>query len=482
VSRLSILATAVALLVACGQNTPAPPDSGSSGGAGTVTAANRLAWDQTADDAAELSRIRYALYVDGTRSELAGVSCATTSTGGSFACTAPVPSMAPGRHLLELASFIVDGEVLESPRSPGIQVTFVGGLTAPANRAPDQSLRASAATSNGRNRANKVPIVVEGLDQVSDMAFAPDGRLFVAERTGRIRIVRDGRLLAQPALEVPHQALRSTTPGGSDERSERGTPDTTGMAMDAGAILALTFDPQFDRNHFVYTLHTARSRQGRLSFMVARYREAGDTLADRAVLLDDIPASPADPAGALRFGLDGMLYVAFDDGGDPRFPGDLASPNGKVLRLNADGTTPDDQAGASPLYSSEYRSPRGLGWDSESSLLWVIDRVASGSAELSAVGTAAINGRKRGTTKASRSLPQPLEPSAMVFLEDSVLIASGHGEPLMRARIDPQDRTRINGMEALLPNMTDGIQALTVGADGAVYFATAGTIHRLSLP
>ena len=67
-----------------------------------------------------------------------------------------------------------------------------------------------------------------------------------------------------------------------------------------------------------------------------------------------------------------MLYAAFDDGGDTGLAGDLASPNGKVLRLNADGSTPRDQAG--PVYSYAYHSPRGLDWDPASGALWVADR------------------------------------------------------------------------------------------------------------
>src|SRR5438876_78800 len=81
---------------------------------------------------------------------------------------------------------------------------------------------------------------------------------------------------------------------------------------------------------------------------------------DDVVLLDRIAASSPDAAASLRFGLDGKLYVALDDGGHPLLAGDLASFNGKILRMNPDGTTPDDQAGATPVYSYGYRAPRAL--------------------------------------------------------------------------------------------------------------------------
>ena len=308
--------------------------------------------------------------------------------------------------------------------------------------------------------------VSDGLDQVSDLAFTTDGRLFVAERTGRIRILRDGALLPTPALEVRREADVI----GESAASPRG----------AGAVLSIAIDPQFDRTHHVYVLATAVSPEGALSFLLARYREAGDTLADRAILLHDVPAASPEPAGALRFGPDGKLYVALDAAGNSRLSGDLASPNGKVLRLNNDGTTPDDQAAASPLYSSPYHSPRGLGWD-DSGILWIVDAGGAGGTQLKAVGLSAAPRQKRGVTKAIVALPQPGEPSALLVFDDSVLVGSARGIPLVRSRVDAADPTRIVRTEALLQDTIEGVQALAIGPDGAVYFATAGAVGRLAL-
>jgi Glucose / Sorbosone dehydrogenase len=425
-----------------------------------------------AADAAELSTIRYAIYVDGNRTELTGVSCATESTNGTYACSARLPPMSGGSHQLQLAAYVLDGgTVLESTRSAAIAITFVSGITAPGAQRPDG---AAGRQSPGTSTIEDLPTVAAGLDGVSDLAFAPDGRLFVAERSGRIRVVRDGRLLTESALELRPRS------GVDTARALRPAADGSDPDV-AGKVLALAFDPQFDRTHFVYVLSTAISRQGTPSFVVARYREAGDTLADRAILLDDIPAATVDPAGVVRIGLDGKLYVAFDDSGDARLRGDLASPNGKVLRLNTDGTTPDDQAGASPLFSSAYRSPRGLDWDAESGVLWAVDGAAAGRAQLSAVTATAVNGRKRGTTRATIALPEPFEPSGLVFFHDSVLTASAHGKGLLRSRIDPRERTRIVATEPLLETSADAIPALTVGPDDAIYFATAGAVRRLAL-
>jgi glucose/arabinose dehydrogenase len=475
VHRASIAVLVVTMLACGGQQPPAPPSTTPSPEQ-TVTSNDRLGWDQTAADFAELATFHYAIFVDGTRSELADVTCATSSNNGSFSCNAHLPTMSPGRHVLELSTFVLDGgSVLESARSSGIQVNFAGIVVSEsrttgangASRSSDAVAASPSRTDNGAAPVAEMPLVAGGLNEVSDLAFAPDGRLFVAERTGQIRVMRNGTLLPRAALESP---LRSTRRNESD-----------GTADGAGSVVALAVDPQFDRTRFVFVLSTGISRRGQLSFELARYREAADTLADRAVLLDDIPASPDRTNGALRFGPDGKLYVAFDAGVDPDAAGDLSSPSGKVLRLNPDGSTPDDQMGASPLFSSAYLSPRGIGWDTDSGMMWIVDGAGAGSGRLSAVAIGSMNTGKRGVTKTTVSLPQDDDPSALVFLRKSVLVASVRGEPLRRGRIDPSDPTRIMQTEALIGS-GDGVRAMAVGPDGALYVATSRAISRLQVP
>ena len=142
-----------------------------------------------------------------------------------------------------------------------------------------------------------------------------------------------------------------------------------------GGLLALALDPAFERTRFVYALYTAETRNGGWRFRIARFREAGGRLGERAVVVDGLPASPRHPAGALAFGADGKLYAAFDDGGDA---GDAARPSshhGKMLRLNPDGSTPQDLA--SPVFESDLRSPRGFDWHPRSGALWIADTVSA---------------------------------------------------------------------------------------------------------
>jgi aldose sugar dehydrogenase len=447
-------------MAACNK-TPASPPPPSTGPAPseTITGNERFGWDQRASDAVELATFRYAIYVDGTRAELTGATCATTSTNGAFACSAPLPTVSRGAHTLELASFIVDGSTFESARSSALRVTV--GLTAPSG---DQTAgKMDAGDAATRSDRLNVEVVVKDVDRVRDLAFVPDGRLFVVEETGRIRIVHaDGSVTGDLAGGSSHAAA-------TDDRA-----------------LALAVDPQFERTHLIYTLAASPPRDNDATFTVARFREANDTLADRVVLLGDVRASAPHPAGSLRFGADGKLFVAFDDGADPAAIDDFASYNGKILRLNANGTTPDDQAGASPLYASAYRSPRGFDWDPDTGILWIVDAVEGEDARLSAVAGAA-GPRTRGVTKTTLRLPADSRPAGFIAyrgnrlpsFQHSLLVASVEGQHLLRIRLDPGEATRVVGVDRLLQHRIGAVRAVAMGPDGAVYVAGDSAIYRL---
>jgi glucose/arabinose dehydrogenase len=242
--------------------------------------------------------------------------------------------------------------------------------------------------------------VASGLSQSADLAFAPDGRLFIAQHDATIRTISDGSL-SEPAPVSDRWV--------TDER-----------------LLAIAVDPDFARTRFVFAIVASRG-----AFSVIRVREVAGTFGDRAVLLGGIRAG-SEPAAALRFGPDTKLYAAFDDGGEARLMGDAASPNGKILRLNADGTTPEDQAGASPIYAAGSSSPAGLDWQPGTDVLWMADAAQGGITPVTAETTSARK-RIRGVARASWRLPAAMVPTAMAFtrnasvpaLAGNLFVASG---------------------------------------------------------
>jgi glucose/arabinose dehydrogenase len=465
-------------LIGCDKKPPASPVMEPPPQNETINGTERFGWEQPAADTVELAVIGYVVYVDGTRTALAPTSCATSPTATTspltFACNAPLPTLSPGAHTLELASFVNDGGLLESARSAPLRVTVASVVTR-IGSPPASSFNAGTAVTTDQVRI-RIELVVAGLDHPVDLAFAPDGRLFVAERSGRIRILapRVDRLAAVDGAEahVPEPAI-----------------SLAGVIGDEGQLLALALDPQFDRTRFVFAIYTAPSRSGQQVFTLARFREAAGTLGDRIVLLDTVPAA-SPPGASLRFGPDARLYAALDESADARRRGDAGSMHGKILRLNADGTTPDDQAGATPLFADGYRgAPGGLDWDARSLVLWVAGRDADGSSTLRTVAMdAGVPARlKRGVVRGAFALPTETKPSSVAVYRGSlfpafagsVLVASAEGRHLLRVKLDPQTSTQPVASERLLQDRVGAVRAVAISPDGAVYFATADSIGRL---
>lgn len=442
---------ALALVAACGRTPPPTPSPPSDPGE-TITGRERLGWDQPAGDAAELATFRYAIYVDSVRSELAEVICGATPGPGGFACSGRLPALANGTHTLELAAFILDaGGALESPRSAPLRVT-VSALTAPPIDAPPLAAGDAITTADGLTlHAERI---AADLNDVVDLALLASGDLLVAERDGGLRVVRHG-------LRVP-PSITDLPSSGRD-----------------GGIASVTAAPDFIRTGHVFVIHTPPG-----GFRIVRYRAAGDALVDRMPLMRDVAASP-DSAAVLRFGPDGKLYAAFDDGGSRETAARASEWNGKVLRLNPDGSTPDDQPAASPVFWSGLRAPRGLAWAADGTL-WIADERRERLERLAALGVESIRPRRPGQ-RASYPLPQPFGARALAFhpggnvpdLRGNLLIAANDAGYLLRIRFDAVDPHRIVTSERLLEGRIGPVRAATAGRDGSIYVAGGTSLWRL---
>ena len=151
------------------------------------------------------------------------------------------------------------------------------------------------------------------------MQFAPDGRLFVCQQSGKLRVVQDGTLLSTPFLTLPVDSI-----------GERG-------------LLGVAFDPDFERNQYVYVHYTATTPT--IHNRVSRFTANGNVAVagSELVLLNLDPLTARNHnGGALHFGNDGKLYIAVGDNANPDNAQLLSNPFGKVLRINRDGSIPAD--------------------------------------------------------------------------------------------------------------------------------------------
>jgi glucose/arabinose dehydrogenase len=315
----------------------------------------------------------------------------------------------------------------------------------------------------------RVETVVQSLDIPWAMAFAPDGRLFMTERAGRVRILNLAASTSELALTVEDV-----------------------FAQGEAGVLGLALDPQFAETRWVYVYYTATLSGGRGINRVVRYREVNSRLVERVVLLDNIPAAQIHDGGRLRFGPDGLLYITAGDAAVTALSQDLASYAGKFLRLNRDGSVPRDNPFASPIYSYGHRNPQGFDWHPSTGELWASEHGATGNDEINVIrgganygwprieGSAAMPGMETPITSYSPAIA----PSGTSFYRGSrfpgfsghLFVATLRGSHLLRLRIDGR---RIVGEEQLLEGRFGRIRDVVSGPDGYLYLCTNSGTDRI---
>ncbi len=178
-------------------------------------------------------------------------------------------------------------------------------------------------------------VLASGLSSPTSMEIAPDGRIFVAQQGGALRVIKNGTLLAAPFLTL---SVNSS--------GERG-------------LLGVAFDPNFASNRFVYVYYTTSSApiHNRISRFTASVANPDVAQAGETVLLDLENLSATNHnGGALHFGVDGKLYIAAGENAVGSNSQSLSNLLGKILRINSDGTIPTDN----PFYGTTSGNNRAI--------------------------------------------------------------------------------------------------------------------------
>ena len=159
--------------------------------------------------------------------------------------------------------------------------------------------------------------VANGISSPTVMAFAPDGRLFVAQQNGVLRIIQNGSLLTTPFMSI---SVHSS--------GERG-------------LLGIAFDPNFTTNQYIYVYYTLSSGANN---RISRFTANGNLVVpgSEVVLLNLDPLSTATNhnGGSLQFGSDGKLYVGIGENATASNAQNLDTYHGKIIRINPDGSVP----------------------------------------------------------------------------------------------------------------------------------------------
>jgi glucose/arabinose dehydrogenase len=158
--------------------------------------------------------------------------------------------------------------------------------------------------------------------------------------------------------------IQAMAADGTGKHSIGKVPDAAGTNGEGG-VLGLAVSPSFTTDHWLYVYHTTATDN-----RIVRFQYDGTLRTEsREILVTGIPRNKYHNGGRLRFGPDGKLYAAAGDGQDPDQAQDLANLGGKVLRLNPDGSVPDDNPfPGSYVWSYGHRNPQGLAFDSQGRL------------------------------------------------------------------------------------------------------------------
>jgi glucose/arabinose dehydrogenase len=223
--------------------------------------------------------------------------------------------------------------------TPGETPAETGTTAAPTNRTgtPTEDVEASPAEPQGPVDVG-VTTVAEGLVAPWEVAFAPDGRVFVTERDSGKLLELDGAGGTTVVQEFP-----------IDPRSE-------------GGLLGLAVSPGYDEDGLLYAYYTTSSDNRIVRFVPGSGSEP-------EVVLEGIPRAAIHNGGRIAFGPDGLLYAGTGDAASPDLAQDPNSLAGKILRIDPGGGVPAGNPDpATPVYALGLRNVQGLAWTGDGTL------------------------------------------------------------------------------------------------------------------
>ena len=336
----------------------------------------------------------------------------------------------------------------------------------------------------------RVVPVVEGLEHPWAVAFLPDDRLLITERPGRLRLVEDGVLDPAPVAGVPDVYARGQ-----------------------GGLLDVVPHPDFETNGLIYLSYAAELDGGAHTRVVRARLEDGALVDLEEVFQARPPAGGSRHFGSrLAFDPEGFLFITIGERGERELAQELSSHHGTVVRLEDDGTIPNDNPfvgddGARPeIFSYGHRNAQGLAIHPATGEPWLHEHGARGGDEIN-IARAGVNygwpvitygidysGAPIGEGTAKPGLAQPLyywvpsiAPSGMAFYtgdafpewQGDLFVGALAGALLARLELDDGE---VIAEERLLETRLGRIRDVRTGPDGFLYLLTdedPGALYRL---
>jgi len=351
------------------------------------------------------------------------------------------------------------------------------------------SVPIAAAQSNDHDF--RIVTVAEGLDHPWSLAFLPNGDLLVTERSGNLRVVRDGRLDADPVPGVPKVSRRGQ-----------------------GGLLDVIMDPEFAGNGLIY-LSYAGAAGRKAGTEVLRARFDGERLSDHQVLFRAEPKTGGGRHFGSRLVIDrqGYLFISLGDRGDYMTEAQNRQNHlGSIIRINRDGSVPADNPFVgedgfrAEIWSYGHRNVQGMTLHPRTGAVWAHEHGPRGGDEVNMIrrganfGWPAItygidySGAIISDKTEAAGMEQPvvywvpsIAPSGMAFYDGEhfpdwkgdLFVGALRGRHLRRLEMDGD---KVIDQEMLLKDLGERIRDVRSGPDGYLYVLTdspRGRVLRL---
>ena len=311
---------------------------------------------------------------------------------------------------------------------------------------------------------------IEDLRIPWSLVFLTQDKALVTERAGRIRLIMNGTLQAEPYKII-------------DETEHVGE----------GGLMGLAKHPDYQENKYLYVMYTYRENND-LYNRVARYLDTDESMEFDRVIVDRIPGHRVHNGGRIAFGPDKMLYVCTGDVWQAETAQDIDNLGGKILRLTPSGEIPEDNPFVgSPVYSLGHRNPQGLAWHPQTEDMFSSEHGPSG--EYGLRGKDIINLIKKGGNYGwphalgAANLNEYIDPlimwidatppSGMTFWNNKLYVATLRSQALVRIDFqkagDSYEPVNIDRLfaDGSFSGTHGRLRDAVAGPDGALYVLTS---------
>jgi len=271
----------------------------------------------------------------------------------------------------------------------------------------------------------KIDTLAENLVVPWQITFLPDNTMLFTERPGRVRIYRNGTLKPKPAFIIHDMPLHNKS-----------------------GLLGMCIHPDFVNNQFIYIANNYL-QDNKMRLRVRRYQFKNDTLLNPLTILENIPANQNHTGCRLVFGSDKELYITSGDADQPALAQDLKAYNGKILRVNDDGSIPKDNpfinndTALKEIWTYGHRNTQGLAFEPGTGVLFNSEHGPTGGDEINII-------------KKGQNYGWPV-----IHHRD---IKEGMQSPLIEYTPSAAN---------LRPDQYGRIRSLVTGPDGYIYFSTS---------